>query len=113
MALSTLIIVPTFAAVLPKIETRDIAEPLFFGRDIGGLFARERDFEQPDLARRYWDALYNSKVVPRDVVTDEMSGSTSKDYKPHQPFSRHSLDFLDPKLDHHIHDDLSDGSSTN
>jgi len=46
MALSTLIITSTFAAVLPNVETRDVAEPLFFGRDI---FAREQDFELQTL----------------------------------------------------------------
>ena len=79
MALSTLVIAPTFAAVLPNVETsvlspcfyralthlfsyysRDVAEPLFFGRDmgdlfVGDLFVREPDFElRTDLARRFW-----------------------------------------------------------
>lgn len=74
MALSTLVIAPTFAAVLPNVETsvlspcfyralthlfsyysRDVAEPLFFGRDMGDLFVREPDFElRTDLARRFW-----------------------------------------------------------
>ena len=81
IAFSALVIVPTFAAVLPNtIETsvlsffvefmcfsntkthffffdlcsRDVvAEPTFFGRDMEGLFVREQDFELPDLARRF------------------------------------------------------------
>jgi len=107
MALFTLIIAPTFAAVLPNIETRDVAEPLFFGRDMGGSFAREQDFELPDVARRYWIGdMSNAELVTREVVTDEMSRDTSKDFKRHEPFNRHSLDFLDRKLDHHVDDDM-------
>ena len=74
MALSTLIIAPTFASELWDIETsvlslvlsswliyflinfkcsRDVAEPRLFGRDMEVLFVREQDFELPDLARRF------------------------------------------------------------
>jgi len=113
MALSTLLIGSTFAAVLPNVETRDVAEPLFFGREIGGLFAREQDFELPDLARRYWIGdMSNSELVTREVVTDEMNRDTSKDFELHKPFNRHSLDSLDPKFDHHVDDDMSNSSST-
>jgi len=114
MAFSTLVIVPTFAAVLPNIETRDVAEPQFFGRDVGGLFAREQDFELSDLARRFLSgAEDNSELVRRDVVADEMSHVLAKKDVLHKPFSKHSL-FLDPALDKpepHIHDDIDDDLS--
>ena len=71
IAFSALVILPTFAAVIPIIETsvlsfffgvlfvisdknfffvwkiyiRDVAEPHFFNRDMEGLFTREQDFE--------------------------------------------------------------------
>jgi len=99
-ALFTLIIAPTFAAVLPNIETRDVAEPQFFGRDMGGLFVREQDFELPaDLARRFWSgAEDNSELERRDVVTDEMNSINRRKDELHNPFTKHSFE-LDPKLD--------------
>jgi len=91
MALSTLVIAPTFAAVLPIIETRDVAQLQVFGRDMGGLFAREQDFELPDLTRRFLsEAEDTSELVRRDVYDPN---------EKHKPFVKHHLEELDPELD--------------
>jgi hypothetical protein len=107
LALSTLVIAPTFAAVLPNIEIRDVVEPHFFGRDMGGLFAREQDFELPDLARRCSSGAEDtSELVRRDV--EPGTGLTPKDVTLHAPFHKHSLEELDPELDNPHTRDIND-----
>jgi len=112
IAFSTLVIVPTFAAVIPIIEARDVvvAEPHFFGRDMEGLFTREQEFELPDLARRFLSgaAEDTSELVRRGVESEGGYVFTKKDLAVHAPFKRHRMEELDPKLDNHPSSDIND-----
>jgi len=116
LALSTFIIAPTFASDLWDIEIRDVTEPHFFGRELSeaeatvfsrnieGLFARQQDFEHPDLVRRFdfnWDRITNACNAARKMgfralfgPKQEKSGTsqdTAQEFLEHPPPSKHEL----------------------
>jgi len=126
LALSTLIIAPTFASELWDLETRDMSqEPDLFGRELSGteaavfaremekLFARQRDTEHADLARRGGLFKRAVNVLRRD--TDENSVRANK---LHAPPMKHELverdfeddlyirDLIDAELFERFYDDL-------
>jgi len=127
LALSTLIIAPTFASVLWDLETRDISqEPELFGRELSRteaavfaremekLFARQQDIEHTDLARRDWGGLFKRAVNVLGRDTDENSIRANK---LHPPPMKHELverdfdelyvrDLIDAELFERFYDDL-------
>jgi len=113
MAVSTLIIAPTFASEVWNIETRDVAEPHLFGRDMKGLFAREQDFELPDLVRRFYGETTKEKnektgmegPLPHDNAHDDVvktSRFTPKQLALHEPFHQR-YEFLERDLDDELY----------
>ena len=82
----------------------DVAEPLFFGRDMEGLFTREQDFA---LVRRGVEPekgmcfFFSSSYLKASFLSYLLYFSfTKKDLAIHQPFRRHAMDGLHPALDH-------------
>jgi len=135
LALSTLIIVPTLASELWDVETRDITEPHLFGRelseaeatvfarDMEGLFARQQDFEHPDLVRRFefnWDQITNACKAAGKMGFSALFGHKQESpvpisqynpqqLLPHPPPSRHQFDgrgFDDGLFERNLDDQL-------
>jgi hypothetical protein len=112
LALSTLIIAPALASELWDLESREAST---------GLFARQQDFEHPDLFRRI---VIDPQVVNaamrigknalfgRDVQQDSapaQSHFTAEDLRIHAPWAKHAevpRDFNDELFERDLYHDF-------